>query len=298
MPPDDGARERRGRSAAGPRPRRRGPASPGAISNVRSTCRGRVRRRRAAARSPPGRSRRLATGRPIPKPGIAALPQASAGSATSVPGRPRLGEVGGDLGVVGDDGVRAAADVRLGRVGEVAERQRPADDRHASPGSSRASRYRRPRPSSAADGPDRRTSPARAHGRAAGRRWRLAVGLGRPPARAGPHGEPGRFVARASRSRLVEPDRRVEPRAAREDPDVPAGIADAGSRSPAPRVVAEVAVAVVAGPSRGSRRTARSGASETRVSSAGSTTPLTRTSPAAIEAIVDVEVSAMRDAVR
>ena len=83
---------------------------------------------RAAARSRRGSSSGATTGRPIPKPGIAALPQAAAGSSARVPVGTRRGEVRGDLRVV-DREVRAGPEVGRERVGEIGEGQGPADDR-------------------------------------------------------------------------------------------------------------------------------------------------------------------------
>ena len=90
--------------------RRTGPARPAAIVNVRSA---------SAVSAASGQLRLrclrvelgIAAGRPIPKPGIAALPHASGRVGLEDAGGPRGGEVGGDLGVR----------VEVGAVGESAD---------------------------------------------------------------------------------------------------------------------------------------------------------------------------------
>ena len=116
---------------------------------------------RASASSPagttgervgPGSSSGSRAGRPIPNPGIAALPQASSGG-SSVPGRPRRGEVGRDLGVLETRQrvARAVHPVRPERVGAGARtgapsrRRSPCRRSRAAPPRTRAARSPMPR---------------------------------------------------------------------------------------------------------------------------------------------------------
>ena len=154
---------------------------------------------------------------------MAALPQAAAGSSTSVPSARASRQVGGDLRVV-DERIRAAADVGPGRVREVGEGECPADDRdriaRLQPGLAVGP------PTTPAAEPRRIARGARVgHGQQPATADRL-VDLGRPRRTSLPDGETSRFVARRVRLAL-EADRRVEPRAARKDPHAPGRVADA-----------------------------------------------------------------------
>ena len=247
-----------------------------------------VRPGRAAGAAASGSSSGARTGRPMPKPGIAALPHASVRVVGQDAGRARLGDVGGDLGIVGGQ-LDADRDVRLGGVAQVAERQRPTDDRDRVAGrqprlavAPRRASVRRRRSSGSrsldAGGPCSSAAIAASRsGSAADDRRARSAGPARP---ARPPNAP---------SRSSKHDRRVPPGAAREDPDVAAVVADPE---------ADRALLVEVGPSPCGRRHrhggavvhawSRSGAARPGVTSAGSMTPLMRTSPAAIEAIVDV----------
>ena len=121
-----------------------------------------------------------------------------------------------------------------------------------------------------------------------------AVDLGDPSRPAASDVEPDRLVAQRPRLAL-EAQRRVEPRSAREDAQAPGRVTHAEADGPFLDVAAF----------RGSSLTRVTDArpvvdaatlwsSEMRVISAGSIDPLTRTSPAAIDPIADVDVSDTR----
>ena len=156
---------------------------------------------------------------PDPEPGDRGVAPGLLGVVREEPGRPRLGDIGGDLGVVGGD---AGPDGRvgLGRVGEVGERDRPADDRHGvarAPGA--------PRDSAAVRRRDhRRTSPDRAASLRRPRRpcpagpdrqqrrdGRIPIELGRGDALPVAERQPGRLLAQHP-GPIVEADRRVPAR--------------------------------------------------------------------------------------
>ena len=82
------------------------------------------RRRRGPGRAASGSSSGARVGRPIPKPGIAALPHASSGVAARIPACAGLGEVHRHLRVVEGQGRVVAVGGR--RVVEVAEGERRA----------------------------------------------------------------------------------------------------------------------------------------------------------------------------
>ena len=148
------ARPRTNCPAAGRRP---GGGAPSETSSGTSSERGEDEGVRARSRRPRRRARRAPdraaaagsragsssggrTGWPIPKPSIAALPQASAGRRREEAGRARLGEVGGDLRIVRlEPASRRAGSPPPGRRGRANGRTRPMTVT-TSPGSIRASR--------------------------------------------------------------------------------------------------------------------------------------------------------------
>ena len=173
-------------------------------------------------------------------------------------GGPRLGQVGGDLRVVGGR-PRAAAEVGPGRVGEVGEGECPPDDRDRV---ARLEAGLAVRPPAAAVAERRRSADhSGAWTRSSAAIGRGPVDLGRSRRPAPADGEPGRLVAERP-GLALEADRGVEPRAARKDPEAPRRVADAEPDRPFLRVPG-IRAASLAGrrrPSRGSRRTGRSGA--------------------------------------
>ena len=183
-----------------------------------------LRRRPVAADSAAGSMAGSATGRPIPKPGIAALPQAAAGIVDQGTGargprrcRPR------PRGRRGPHRTPSPMSAPVGSARSEKGSARPTIVTW-SPGSSRVSRYdRRPSRSNR-----RRTASSRstAHGRAAARPQRPPGRSRCPASPTEADVEPGRFVAERSRLAL-EADRRIEPRPAREDAQAARGIAHA-----------------------------------------------------------------------
>ncbi len=202
----------------------------GAIVNRRSI-------RAASAALPRGRASAAGsssggrTGRPMPNPGIAALPQASSGSSAR---RPAARASARSAATSGSSASTPDPDacVGLGRVGEVRERHRPPDDGHrVARGESRlaiAPPSTRPSREPAKQGPAAlidvrpRCGP---HRQQRGDRG-LAVDLRRRDGAARPQREPGRLVAERS-GPIVEADRGVPACAAREHPHVARLVDDA-----------------------------------------------------------------------
>ena len=134
--------------------------------------------------------------------------------------RPCGREVSRHLGIVGGD-VGIASDVGLGRVGQVAERHRPADDRHRIAG-------RQPRLAVPPPAPGRaREAGIGGLGRMDGQQrldGRRSIRFGDGEHAARPQPDAGREVVAGSL--LVERRRHVPARVAREDPDDAALVAD------------------------------------------------------------------------
>ena len=179
---------------------------------------------RAAAAFAAGSSSGAATGRPIPNPGMAALPHASAGSSARCPRpAPRRGPPRSP----GRRAARSGPSPEVGRdrVGEVGEREGPADDRDRvarlepalaiGPVAAPIAQPRLAGSGRRAPGPSSSSATASARS--------ISANRVDPPA---PDVETGRLVP-GHAGLALEADRRIEPRPAREDPQAARRVADA-----------------------------------------------------------------------
>ena len=256
--------------------------------------------RRAAAGSRAGSMAGAATGRPIPNPGIAALPQAAAGSSARVPAARAAARSAATSGS-STSPIRARPEVGAGRVGQVGEGEGPADDRD------RVARLQ-PRSRGTTGEPPPLAAPRPAVARCRpGRGPRSSVVDLRSACRARPSGS-------TPRVRSASP--------AGSSPSMPVSVlasaTGASNRAPRGKTRSSPVSSRTRKPDRalldvarrdrscrrrrrrrprGSRRRARSGAARRGSSRRLRSTPLTRTSPAAIDAIAEVDVSAMRVAI-